>query len=63
MWLTWCALNRRKQPHVWRSAVVGLCSSLLLMLELGDFPPLFWVIDAHAIWHAGTIPLPILWYR
>ena len=36
---------------------------LLSSLELGDFPPLLWMLDAHALWHAGTAPLSLLWYR
>uniref|UniRef100_A0A0N4UM27 Post-GPI attachment to proteins factor 3 n=1 Tax=Dracunculus medinensis TaxID=318479 RepID=A0A0N4UM27_DRAME len=24
-----------------------------------DFPPLFWLIDAHALFHLATVPLPI----
>ncbi|GFO36975.1 post-gpi attachment to proteins factor 3-like [Plakobranchus ocellatus] len=34
----------------------------LLSLELGDFPPLWWILDAHALWHAGTVPMTLLWY-
>lgn len=33
------------------------------LLELLDFPPLFWVLDAHALWHISTVPLNILFYR
>lgn len=35
----------------------------LSLLELLDFPPLFWVLDAHAIWHISTIPVHILFFR
>ena len=31
-------------------------------LELLDFPPIYWIIDSHAIWHFATVPLPLLWY-
>ena len=41
--------------------IVGL--QLLLGLELGDFPPILWTFDAHSLWHAGTAPLCLLWYR
>lgn len=33
------------------------------LLELLDFPPLFWVLDAHALWHISTVPLNVLFYR
>ena len=32
---------------------------LLLSLELVDFLPLLWMLDAHALWHAGTAPLSL----
>ena len=32
-------------------------------LELLDFPPLGNALDAHAAWHAATIPLSLYWYR
>ncbi|KAK3108846.1 hypothetical protein FSP39_017130 [Pinctada imbricata] len=62
-WLYWCFVNRKIQPYVWKCATVFIGLNVLLSLELGDFPPLFWVLDAHSMWHAGTIPLGYLWYR
>ncbi|KOS16471.1 hypothetical protein Malapachy_3583 [Malassezia pachydermatis] len=32
-------------------------------LELFDFPPLFRLLDAHALWHLVTVPLTMLWYH
>ena len=32
------------------------------MLELFDFPPFLGTFDAHALWHACTIPLGFVWY-
>jgi hypothetical protein len=32
-------------------------------LEIFDFPPVFGVFDAHALWHLATVPLGFLWYR
>ena len=32
-------------------------------LEIFDFPPVWGVFDAHALWHAATIPLGFMWYR
>lgn len=43
--------------------VVVLLLQALALLELLDFPPLFWVLDAHAIWHLSTIPVNVLFYR
>ncbi|NXX99529.1 PGAP3 factor, partial [Centropus bengalensis] len=61
-WLRWCVRNRPRLPHVWKCAAVVLLLQALALLELLDFPPLFWVLDAHALWHIGTIPLNVLFY-
>ncbi|NXG75843.1 PGAP3 factor, partial [Baryphthengus martii] len=61
-WLRWCHRNRPRLPHVWKCAAVVLLLQALALLELLDFPPLFWVLDAHALWHFGTIPLNVLFY-
>lgn len=60
-WLRWCA--RTRLPHGWKCAAVVLLLQALALLELLDFPPFFWVLDAHALWHIGTIPLNVLFYR
>uniref|UniRef100_A0A0K0CT96 Post-GPI attachment to proteins factor 3 n=1 Tax=Angiostrongylus cantonensis TaxID=6313 RepID=A0A0K0CT96_ANGCA len=30
-----------------------------VIFETFDFPPIFWVFDAHSLFHAATIPLPL----
>lgn len=32
-----------------------------MSLELFDFPPIWNILDAHALWHAGTV-LPTMWW-
>jgi hypothetical protein len=32
-------------------------------LELFDFPPIWGMVDAHALWHLGTVVPTIAWYR
>ncbi|XP_070582635.1 post-GPI attachment to proteins factor 3 isoform X2 [Erythrolamprus reginae] len=61
-WLGWCMQNQQRLPYVWKCVVVVLLLQALALLELLDFPPLFWVFDAHAIWHISTIPVNILFY-
>lgn len=61
-WLSWCLWNQRL-PHVHKCVVVVLLLQGLSLLELLDFPPLFWVLDAHAIWHISTIPVHVLFFR
>ncbi|XP_036079177.1 post-GPI attachment to proteins factor 3 isoform X3 [Rousettus aegyptiacus] len=60
-WLAWCLWNWRL-PHVHKCMVVVLLLQGLSLLELLDFPPLFWVLDAHAIWHISTIPVHVLFF-
>lgn len=36
---------------------------LVMSLELLDFPPLGGALDAHSLWHLGTIGPTILWYK
>ena len=45
-----------RSPHPHRARAVQLFVSLSLMglLELFDFPPVFSYFDAHALWHACT---------
>lgn len=62
-WLRWCLRQGRRLPHVWKCAAAVLLLQALALLELLDFPPLLWVLDAHALWHIGTIPLNVLFYR
>ncbi|XP_019405841.1 PREDICTED: post-GPI attachment to proteins factor 3 isoform X2 [Crocodylus porosus] len=61
-WLAWCVRNQQHLPYVWKCMVVVLLLQVLALLELLDFPPLFWIFDAHAIWHISTIPVNVLFY-
>lgn len=61
-WLLWCAAHR-KNRYVWRCAMTVVGIHLSVLLELLDFPPLFWTLDAHALWHACTAPLNLLWWK
>uniref|UniRef100_A0A4W5M421 Post-GPI attachment to proteins factor 3 n=1 Tax=Hucho hucho TaxID=62062 RepID=A0A4W5M421_9TELE len=61
-WLCWCWQNRRTLPYWWKCGMVVLLLHGLALLELLDFPPLFWVLDAHAVWHLSTVPVHFLFY-
>lgn len=61
-WIVWSAMNYSRQPYVWKCAATVILLNILLGLEVGDFPPLWFIFDAHSLWHFGTIPIPVLWY-
>jgi hypothetical protein len=61
IWLLWVSRVRhpgRKTLYQFMALV-----HLAMLLEVLDFPPFFWLLDAHALWHAATVPLTYLWYR
>ncbi|XP_003748563.1 post-GPI attachment to proteins factor 3 [Galendromus occidentalis] len=62
MWLLWTWANRRR-PYVAKCAFVVVSLLILSSLEILDFSPLWYVFDAHSLWHLGTAPLPLVWYR
>ncbi|XP_077315845.1 GPI-specific phospholipase A2-like PGAP3 [Lithobates pipiens] len=61
-WLAWCLKRRSHQPYLWKCVLVVVLLQSLALLELLDFPPVCWVLDAHALWHFSTIPLNVLFY-
>ncbi|KAM4692229.1 post-GPI attachment to proteins factor 3 [Rhinophrynus dorsalis] len=61
-WLAWCVRRHSHQPYLWKCILVVVLLQSLALLELLDFPPVFWVLDAHALWHFSTIPLHFLFY-
>lgn len=62
-WLCWCWQNRRTLPYWWKCGLVVVLLHGLALLELLDFPPMLWILDAHAVWHLSTIPVHFLFYR
>lgn len=62
-WLVWVAKNRKVRPHAWKIGLVVISLSSAMSLELLDFPPYKFIIDAHALWHAATIPIVYLVYN
>jgi hypothetical protein len=63
-WIIWSIFKYSSgRIYVWRCALSVLLAMCFVALELADFPPIGWTIDAHSLWHLSTIILPILWYR
>lgn len=60
IWAIWAGATHH--PSRWKMwfGVVG--SSLAMLLEIFDFPPYEGYVDAHALWHASTIPLAYMWW-
>lgn len=63
---TWFSVQRyRKVGRIW-AAWPGLIVAWLISamsLELFDFPPWWGMVDAHALWHLGTVGPTIWWYK
>jgi hypothetical protein len=70
---SWLTLFRRypsptvepthRPAFAWKAAAMVLLTTAASALELWDFPPWKRVIDAHALWHAATAPLCVMWYN
>ena len=52
----------RKSWAAWPGLIVAWLV-LAMSLELLDFPPLGGMIDAHSLWHLGTVGPTVWWYR
>lgn len=62
-WVIWYAMQRSKHPYAWKILLFQFLVAISLLLEVNDFPPLFWVFDAHALWHLSTVLPTVLLYR
>ena len=63
---SWFSIARyRKMQRTW-AAWPGLIVAWLVLamsLELLDFPPMWGMVDAHSLWHLGTVGPTIWWYK
>lgn len=59
-WTVWAGVSRH--PSRFKLWMVVIGGALAMLLEIYDFPPYFGYVDAHALWHAATIPLTYLWW-
>ncbi|KAH9908990.1 Per1-domain-containing protein [Xylariomycetidae sp. FL2044] len=59
-WARW--RESRRAWAVWPGVAVAWIM-MVMSLELLDFPPLWGALDAHSLWHLGTIAPAILWYN
>jgi hypothetical protein len=56
-------LVQGKRPHAKWALLACVMSAGASLLEVKDFPPIFNLIDAHALWHLATIPIVLVWYK
>lgn len=60
LWVVWAGVTNH--PSRWKVWVVMVGASLAIIVDIYDFPPYRGLVDAHAVWHATTIPLSyLLW--
>lgn len=60
LWAVWAGVTWH--PSRWKLWVVVVGGAAAMLLEIYDFPPYLGYVDAHALWHATTIPLTYLWW-
>jgi len=63
---TWFSVDLyKKNGSVWSvvPGVVVMWVACMMSLELLDFPPVWGCVDAHSLWHLGTIAPALLMYK
>ncbi|KZC05343.1 PREDICTED: post-GPI attachment to proteins factor 3 [Dufourea novaeangliae] len=61
--MIWWHRNRKRLSYIYLIGWFNVLTVLVTILEVADFSPIFWVFDAHSLWHASTAPLTVLLYR
>ncbi|KAH6557909.1 hypothetical protein KP509_1Z086800 [Ceratopteris richardii] len=60
LWLVWAGFTHH--PSRSKLLFVVLAGAMSMLLEIFDFSPLWGCLDAHALWHAFTVPLTWVWW-
>ncbi|CDP13593.1 unnamed protein product [Coffea canephora] len=60
VWAVWAGVTHH--PSRWKLWIVVVGGGLAMLLEIYDFPPYKGYVDAHALWHATTVPLTFIWW-
>lgn len=65
LWTTFSYLRYRQTKRLWAAwpGMIVAWIVLAMSLELFDFPPWKGMIDAHSLWHLGTVVPTIWWYK
>jgi hypothetical protein len=63
LWTIYWWRTRRVCRHAWMPPVLSSAlAPLLFFFEINDFPPMAFLVDAHAMWHITSIPVTLAWY-
>ncbi|KIJ63364.1 hypothetical protein HYDPIDRAFT_92761 [Hydnomerulius pinastri MD-312] len=52
-----------RPPFAYKAGIFVFLTTAATALELFDFPPLWRILDAHALWHLSTAPIAKFWYE
>ncbi|XP_023296507.2 post-GPI attachment to proteins factor 3 [Lucilia cuprina] len=61
-WFLWSFKVRKQRPYYRKILGFYLLLGFSMSLELLDFPPIMWILDAHALWHLATTFITSLLY-
>ncbi|EJT78918.1 hypothetical protein GGTG_04010 [Gaeumannomyces tritici R3-111a-1] len=62
-WFSWTRYRRERRAWAAYPGLTVAWITMAMSLELFDFPPLWGALDAHSLWHLGTIGPTMLWYN
>jgi hypothetical protein len=64
LWTSFAIYRYRKTRQGWTlwPAYIVMIVASAMSLELFDFPPWLGMLDAHSLWHLGTVGPVIWWY-
>lgn len=65
IWTCYSVRKYQKSGKSWATwpGIVVAWILIAMSLELLDFPPLWGYLDAHSLWHLGTVVPTIIWYK
>ncbi|WPG99452.1 Hypothetical protein R9X50_00226600 [Acrodontium crateriforme] len=65
LWSGFAIVRFRKVGRLWAAwpGMIVTWIILAMSLELFDFPPWWGMVDAHALWHLGTVGPVVWWYN
>lgn len=62
-WFSWEKYRTSRRTWTMWPGLAVAWLVLAMSLELLDFPPWLGCLDAHSLWHLGTVAPTVLWYK